>query len=257
MKLSDNDASLRAANNYTLRMKTVRLFLALAALTGTYLLPEASFADNEGVALAIIYDTSGSMRELVPDTAGHSSPKYVIANRALIDIAKQIDAFTTRGTNGPRKVEAGLFVFDGKSGAREAIPFGPFNAADFENWANHFSNPSGNTPLGNALTAAGEAVLKSSLPRKHILIITDGINTAGPQPAAVMPRLKQRAAEKQTSLALHFVAFDVDAKVFDPVKKHGASVVGASNEAQLNTQLQYILQHQILLEEEEPPKKKE
>jgi hypothetical protein len=51
------------------------------------------------------------------------------------------------------------------------------------------------------------------------------------------------------------VAFDVAAKVFDPVKKLGATVVGASDEKQLNTQLEYILQRKILLEEEEPVKK--
>ena len=50
---------------------------------------------------------------------------------------------------------------------------------------------------------------------------------------------------------MHFVAFDVDAKVFDPVKKLGATVVGAADEKQLNTQLEYILQRKILLEEEE------
>ena len=52
-----------------------------------------------------------------------------------------------------------------------------------------------------------------------------------------------------------FVAFDVDAKVFDSVKKLGATVVGASDEKQLDTQLEYILQRKILLEEEEPVKK--
>jgi hypothetical protein len=58
------------------------------------------------------------------------------------------------------------------------------------------------------------------------------------------------------TVSVHFVAFDVDAKVFDPVKKLGATVVGASDEKQLNTQLEYILQRKILLEEEEPVKKK-
>jgi hypothetical protein len=70
-----------------------------------------------------------------------------------------------------------------------------------------------------------------------------------------MPRLKQQAAQKETSLSVHFIAFDVDAKVFAGVKKLGATVVGAANEAQLNTQLEFILEKKILLEEEEPPKK--
>src|SRR3974390_3046129 len=50
---------------------------------------------DEGVALAIIYDTSGSMRDPVPDQNGGSSPKYVIANRALKAVADQIEAFAT------------------------------------------------------------------------------------------------------------------------------------------------------------------
>jgi hypothetical protein len=55
-------------------------------------------------------------------------------------------------------------------------------------------------------------------------------------------------------LSVHFVAFDVDAKVFDGVKKQGATVVGASNESQLEAQLKFILQRKILLEDEEPKK---
>jgi hypothetical protein len=57
-------------------------------------------------------------------------------------------------------------------------------------------------------------------------------------------------------VSVHFVAFDVDAKVFEGVKKLGATVVGASNESQLNAQLGFILEKKILLEDEEPAKKK-
>jgi hypothetical protein len=105
------------------------------------------------------------------------------------------------------------------------------------------------------LNVAARAVMASPLARKHVLVITDGANTAGPPPAAVLPRLKQQAEQKQSGLSVHFVAFDVDAKVFDAVKKQGATVVAASDEKQLDTQLQFILQKKILLEEEEPPKK--
>jgi hypothetical protein len=51
------------------------------------------------------------------------------------------------------------------------------------------------------------------------------------------------------------VAFDVDAKLFNPLKKLGATVVGAADETQLNTQLSFILEKKILLEEEEPAQK--
>jgi hypothetical protein len=53
-------------------------------------------------------------------------------------------------------------------------------------------------------------------------------------------------------VSVHFIALDTDAKVFNPVKKQGATVVSASDEKQLNTQLEFIMQRKILLEEEEP-----
>lgn len=209
-------------------------------------------AEEEGVAVAIVYDTSGSMKDPVRDAAGRSSAKYIIANRALLAIAKQIQAFATNSASGaPRKVQAGLFVFSGDS-ARQAVKFGPFDAAALEGFARRFSNPSGNTPLGNALTLAGQAVLESPLTRKHVLIITDGMNTAGPKPENTLPSLQRKSTDKGTSVSVHFVAFDTDAKTFHPVKKLGATVVSASDEKQLNTQLEFIMQRKILLEEEEP-----
>ena len=81
------------------------------------------------------------------------------------------------------------------------------------------------------------------------------MNTVGPDPASVLPGLKKQAEQRQAALSVHFVAFDVDAKVFDSLKKQGATVVGAANETQLNTQLGLILEKKILLEDEEPPKK--
>lgn len=215
-----------------------------------------SAAEEDGVALAIIYDTSGSMKDTVRDASGRAAPKYVIANRALTAVAKQIQAFATNSAAGTaRKIDAGLLVFQGE-GVREAVKFGPFDAEALQDFARSFARPGGNTPLGNALTAASRKVLNSPLSRKHVLIITDGVNTAGPAPKDVLPGLKREAERKQSSLSVHFVAFDVDAKEFAAVKKLGATVVGAADESQLNSQLEFILQRKILLEEEEPPKAK-
>ena len=237
----------------------MKMILSLAVLIALAVLGQGTTgnaAEEDGVALAIIYDTSGSMHDAVRDSNGKSAPKYVIANRALVAVAKQIQAFASSTAGpAPRKVQVGLFVFSGDS-AREAVKFGPFDEALLEQFARDFSTPSGNTPLGNSLTVATRKVLISPLSHKHVLIITDGMNTAGPTPAEVMPTLKRQAEQKQTTFAVHFVAFDVDAKVFDGVKKLGATVVGASDEKQLDTQLAYILQRKILLEEEEPVKKK-
>jgi len=212
-------------------------------------------ADTEGVALAIVYDTSGSMRDPVPDQNGGSSPKYVIANRALTAVARQIQTFATNTSSGtPRKIETGLFIFE-REHARQVVKFGPFDAAALEKWAGDFSNPHGSTPLGNALASAGRVVLESPLSRKHVLVITDGMNTAGPSPETVLPKMQQRARDQHAMLSVHFIAFDVDAKQFSPLKKLGATIVGAADEKQLNAQLNFILQRKILLEDEESPAK--
>src|SRR5207249_5974220 len=154
MKRFDNDGPWRAGNNNSLIMKCVRvgawdLGLLWSLAFGAWCFafsPAEGFAAEEGVAVAIIYDTSGSMREPVRDSAGNRTPKYVIANRALISIAKQIQAFATNAASGtPRRIDAGLFIFNGNS-AQQAIKFGPFNAAVFQRWANDFSSPEGNTP---------------------------------------------------------------------------------------------------------------
>lgn len=237
----------------------MKIILSLAVMTALVGLGQGTTcraAEEDGVALAIIYDTSGSMHDSVRDSTGRMSPKYLIANRALTAVARQIQTFATNNAaTAPRKIQAGLFVFSGNT-AREAVKFGPFDAAALEAFARTFSSPNGNTPLGNALSVATRTVMNSPLSRKHVLIITDGMNTEGPTPAAVLPRLKQQAEQQHTPLSVHFVAFDVDAGVFASVKKLGATVVGASDEKQLNTQLEYILQRKILLEEEEPAKKK-
>jgi Mg-chelatase subunit ChlD len=211
-------------------------------------------ASEEGVALAIVYDTSGSMKEPVPDASGGTTPKYVIANRALLAVVRQLQAFATNAATGSsRKIQAGLFTFEGDH-AHEVVKFGPFNAKAFENWAGTFSSPHGNTPLGNALSTATHAVMDSPLSRKHVLILTDGLNTAGPAPNVVLPKLKKQASEQHSSFSVHFVAFDVDARQFAALKRQGATVVGAADEKQLNSQLQFILQQKILLEDEEPAK---
>ena len=49
---------------------------------------------------------------------------------------------------------------------------------------------------------------------------------------------------------VYFVAFDIAADFFKPVKAEGAMVVSASDEAQLNTQINTILGQKILLEAE-------
>jgi hypothetical protein len=251
---ADNDA-MQTLFPWGKFYKLMRNLYCLAVLIGLFSLNQATmppvFAEENGLALAIIYDTSGSMKETVRDRSGKAQQKYIIANRALKSIASRIEVFAKSKDAEDLKVQVALFIFQGRE-AQAAISLGAFDAKAFTGWAEGFRSPRGDTPLGNAVQAAGFAVLDSTLSRKHVLVITDGLNTVGPQPAATLPKVQQRAQQRETTVAFHFVAFDIDAKVFEPLKKLGATVVGAADEAQLNTQLDYILEQKILLEEEEP-----
>jgi hypothetical protein len=207
---------------------------------------------DEGIAVAIVYDTSGSMGEAVKDAHGRMSPKYLIANRALTAIVDRLQSVATNAVGGsPRKLETGLFVFADQK-AREAVRFGPFDPEALRSWMRTYSRPNGPTPLGETVRAAGQAVLASKLSRKHVLVVTDGVNTAGREPADTMPRIQADAERNGTAVGFHFVAFDVKANEFARVKKSGATVVGAADEKELNGQLEFILEEKILLEADEP-----
>ena len=230
--------------------------VAVAMVAMSVLAPAAGQAatpSEEGIALAIVYDTSGSMKESVANATGGSSPKFIIAQRALAAIVDRLQAFAQQTTaSSSRKIQAGLVVF-GNGKGEIAVPFGPFNPEALRAWMRRYPGPNGNTPLGDALRLAVHNVLRSNLTRKHVLVVTDGMNTAGPDPAAVWRGLKTEAARNHSDFTVHFVAFDVAAKVFEPLKKLGATVVSAADETQLNTQLEFILEKKILLEEEEAP----
>lgn len=214
--------------------------------------PASAAPLEEGIAIAIVYDTSGSMSDAVRDSRGRMSPKYLIASRALTAIVDRLQAVATNTAAGaPRKLEAGLFAFDGQK-ASEAVKFGPFDPDALRSWMRSFSRPNGPTPLGESVRVAGQAVLASKLSRKHVLVLTDGVNTAGREPADTIPRVQADAVRNGAVVGYHFVAFDVNANEFARVKKLGATVVGAGDEKQLQSQLEFILEEKILLEAEEP-----
>ena len=157
----------------------------------------AGAAAEDGVALAVVYDTSGSMNEPVRDGAGKQAPKHVIAQRALQSVVQRLQAFVASApADAPRRLHAGLYVFSAGE-VKEFTKLGPFDPKAIAEWTRDLPAPSGGTPLGNALQAASEAVLQSPLSRKHVLVVTDGMNTVGPDPAARVARAEAKAAERK------------------------------------------------------------
>ena len=206
----------------------------------------ATFAADSDLAVAIVYDTSGSMKDAVAGRGGAREPKYVIANRALAAIADKLEKVDAAG---PRKVQCGLFTFRDKGG-QETVKLGPLDAPALRIWFAAFSKPSGATPLGSAVADAAKALWKIRADSRHVLVITDGVNTVGAPPDAVIPKLPDQCLKIGLVVHFHFLAFDVDAKVFGGIKQFGATLVGASDEAQLNQKLNFILEEKILLEKE-------
>lgn len=206
----------------------------------------ATFAADSDLAVAIVYDTSGSMKDAVIGRGGVREPKYVIANRALAAIVDKLEKVDAAG---PRKVQCGLFTFREKGG-QETVKLGPLNAPALRSWLASFSKPNGGTPIGNAVADATNALWKIRADSRHVLVITDGENTVGAAPDAVLPKLQDQCLKNGLVVHFHFLAFDVDAKVFGGIKQFGATLVGASDEAQLNQKLNFILEEKILLEKE-------
>ena len=215
-------------------------WIALLACTS------AALAADSDLAVAIVYDTSGSMKDAVPGRGGAREPKYVIANRALAAIVDKLEKVNAAG---PRKVQCGLFTFRDK-GAQETVKLGPFDAPALRNFLATFAKPTSGTPLGGAVADATAALWKIRADSRHVLVITDGENTVGNAPDLVLPQLQDQCLKNGLSVYCHFLAFDVDAKVFGGIRKFGATLVGASDEAQLNEKLNFILEEKILLEKE-------
>jgi von Willebrand factor type A domain len=231
----------------------LRAFFVLMGTVCVALTPHISLGtDEDGIALAIVYDTSGSMKQPVQTADGKQAAKWIVGNRALEQIIQRVERFATN-CNPPKTIHAGLFIFKG-NGAAEAVKFGPFKPDAMRDWVKQYRGPDSGTPLGITIETASRALMSSKFTAKHILVVTDGINTSGPDPAVVVPKINKASESKGSPIFIHFVAFDIDAKVFAPLKKLGVTVVGAVDEKQLGQQLELILEEKILLEKE-PAKK--
>jgi hypothetical protein len=225
------------------------LLTVLVCWTTPVFAGDSAPAPTEAVAVAIVLDTSGSMAQTVLNRQKKPEAKYVIANRALQSVVKRLEAFSTnQATSKNLSLETSLIVFvDGKSST--VIPLSPFNPELFQTWLQRNSRPNGGTPLGESLRSAADALFASKAQRRHVMVITDGENTVGPDPVTILPQIQKQAEQKNAFIGVHFIAFDVAARVFDQLKAKGATVLAAADESQLQNQLAFILEKKVLLEE--------
>lgn len=218
------------------------LVLAVLAPASVHAAPPAD------VALAVVYDTSGSMKSPIRAQDGRLTAKHVIAKRAFGLVIDRLERFTQPAAGQPAKqLDLGIVTFDGVR-PRMALPVGPFKADVTRAWLAALPVPDSGTPLGDAMLAAGRALQATPAASKHLLVLTDGENTSGATPIAALDALQKQTRGQDQPIFVHVLALDISPAVFVPLQKAGATLIGASDEKQLQSQLDFILENQILVE---------
>jgi Mg-chelatase subunit ChlD len=211
---------------------------------------QASVDEGLGAAVAILIDTSGSMRE---KAAGDSRPKYVVAQEAIEAMLDATDAFVKKRPDFPIKV--GIYSFS--SSVRTLRPIQSYDRAAIRQALEILPRPGGGTAIGEALREARPDLYRAGVFRKYLLVVTDGDNTSGRDPEAVA---REIFSKSQGAVQLYFVAFDTTPQKFAFLKEVGGDVIGAGTGDELHKALDGIYQGKILAEapdagEREPARK--
>jgi Ca-activated chloride channel homolog len=202
---------------------------------------------QDGTAVAILVDTSGSMREEVAGASGAMEPKIAIARRAVVDTIRRIRDFAQKNPGRPILVAVYEFSTRGRSSScRKVIELGVPDA-DSAASAVQSMKPEGDTPIGDAMIEAKKDLDGTGLSRRHILVVSDGMNNRGYSPGAVALAMSEQPETSRTGV--YFIAFDVEESVFNPVKEAGGLVLTASSETDLNQTIDFILTGKILVEQ--------
>ena len=199
---------------------------------------QAEVEEGLGAAVAILIDTSGSMRDNAP---GDTRPKYVVAEEALEAMLDATDAFVARRPDFPIKI--GIYSFS--SNVRMLRPIQPYDRAAIRAALAGLPRPGGGTAIGEALRAARPALYRAGVFRKYLLVVTDGENTSGRSPDQVAREIWQKS---EGAVQVYFVAFDTSPEKFAFLKEAGGDVIGAGTGAELRKALDGIYQGKILAE---------
>jgi hypothetical protein len=215
---------------------------------GEALRPDPAAQYRDGIAAAILIDTSGSMRDKVKDADGSTRPKIDIAQRAALNLVKQFDSYARQHSD--QTIFVGVYEFSERGRntppCREIIKLGPPDPASAEA-AIRQMRAQGDTPIGDAMIVAKHDLDMSGLAKRHILVVSDGENNQGYSPGNVTQVISAQSDKDRASI--YFVAFDVAASIFNPVKDAGGIVLPASNEKELTGTLDYLLTGKILVEQ--------
>jgi Mg-chelatase subunit ChlD len=214
----------------------------MAALEGR-LTPPADTTWKDGLAAVVLVDVSGSMHDRIK---GERRRKIEAAQQAATDLVGAFERYAAAHKETP--VLVGVYEFSRRGGeppARTVVPIGTPNATS-AGYAISGMKTGGGTPIGDAMVEARLALDHTDLKRRHLLVVTDGENTDGSDPAVVARVLERQKDDVRAGL--YFVAFDVEATVFDGVKKAGGLLLSAKSGAELASTFDELLSDRILVE---------
>jgi Mg-chelatase subunit ChlD len=211
---------------------------------------QAAVDEGLGAAVAILIDTSGSMKETA---AGDSRPKYEVAQEAIEAMLDATDAFVVKRPDFPIKI--GIYSFS--SHVRTLHPMQGYDRVAIRRALAGLPRPGGGTAIGEALREARPDLYRAGVFRKYLLVVTDGDNTSGRNPEDVA---REIFSKSQGAVQVYFVAFDTTPEKFAFLKDVGGDVIGAGTGRELRTALDGIYQGKILAEapdagEREPARK--
>jgi Mg-chelatase subunit ChlD len=199
---------------------------------------QAEVEEGLGAAVAILVDTSGSMKDTAP---GESRPKHVVAREALEATLDATDGFVATHPDFPIKI--GVYSFS--SGASNILPIQKYDRATVRDALNRLPRPGGGTAIGEAMRSARPDLYRAGVFRKYLLVVTDGENTAGRNPNDVARDIFRKS---EGAVQTYFVAFDTSPEKFSFLKEVGGDVIGAGNGAELRAALDDIYKGKILAE---------
>jgi Mg-chelatase subunit ChlD len=199
---------------------------------------QAEVEESLGAAVAILIDTSGSMKEPVP---GDGRQKHVIAREAIEAMLDATDAFIAKRPDFPIKI--GVYSFS--SGVRTLRSIQPYDRAAVKAALANVPGPGGGTAIGDAMREARPDLYRAGVFRKYLIVVTDGENTNGRSPERVAREIWSKS---QRGVQVYFVAFDTSPEKFGFLKEVGGDVMGANTGAELKTALDGIYQGKILAE---------
>ena len=208
-------------------------------------------ARQEGIAAAILLDTTGSMSDEVQGSDRQPKPKLQVARMALLKLLQQFSDFATK--NPDKKILVGIYEFSSRPNrpsCRQLVPLSPPDLPAAHR-ALEAVVADGNTPIGDAMITAKRELDATGFTHRHMLVITDGENNRGYLPGDVAQVIARQPEGDRA--AVYFIAFDLGAEVFEPVKEAGGLVLAAQGEQQLTDTLDYILTGKILVEQTSNP----